>query len=88
MKSDSGHPLTLTGETVSFEWRVEELPTHNARTGLKECRVHERYIGNDVPDPQVFGPMPCVVTENFVRIRRAQAHQMMTEAGGIKLIRN
>ena len=88
MKSASGHELNLTGSVVSFEWRVEELGTHDAGNGLLQCLVHEIYHGNDVPDAQVFGPMICVVAEPFIRIRRARAREMMTEANAVPLLFN
>jgi hypothetical protein len=81
-------PLKLTGQLVTFEWRIEDLGTHDPRTGLRQCVVHEIYRGDDVPDPQKFGPMPCIVAENFVIIRRQQAQEMMSEGGHIKHLLN
>lgn len=80
--------LLLTGQTVSFEWRIEDLGTYDPRTGLRQCVVHEIYHGDDVPDPQKLGPMPGVVSEAFIRARREKVREMMASGGHVKLLVN
>lgn len=73
---------------VTFEWKIVELLNSNDgshitdKQGQKLCIVHESYHGT-TEDPKEWGPMPCVVAENFVHIRRRQAYEEVTAEGGV-----
>lgn len=79
--------------TVTFEWGIIELMNSNDGShitnsrGEKMCLVRETYHGT-THDPRDWGPMPCVVAEPFIRVRRQQARDETISAGGVRLITN
>jgi hypothetical protein len=70
---------------ISFEWKIEDLNTLCPRTGRKLGCVHEIVLGTE-DDGRKFGPMPLEVAEAFVRARREQAADAMSNDGAIRII--
>jgi hypothetical protein len=70
--------------TVTLQLSVEPTDDTDA-SGNKLCYVIEEILGTSY-DPIRYGPMPCVSTEAFCRIRRDRFRTAITKDGGIYII--